>query len=580
MKVLRGLGVSAGVAVGPAHVIYPGHIKVTRTRILSEEVPAEIRRLEEAIQKVSRHIRDLEAGLPEGLGEVRTILEAQRHILEDPSLREEVISLIQQGLNAEWALLKVLKRYQKIFQELPEEYFRERFRDLEGLVDMVILALSGEERTRVKEPAIVLARDLTPADTISLNPANTLAFVTERGSRTSHSAIIARSLGIPAVVAVKGLLEEVSPGDLLAVDGITGEIILEPEKEIVRRFKERARRVEALKARLHQVSHLPAETRDGRRLTLRANLDLPEEVPFVQEYGAEGVGLFRTEYLYVSRRELPSEDLLFETYRQVVKALAPHPVTIRTLDLGGDKFTSDLGLPEEINPALGLRAIRLCLKEEGLFRTQLRAILRASAYGKVKIMFPMISGVTEFLRARHLVKEIQQELAREGVPFDPEIEIGAMIEVPSAVAVADLLAREADFFSIGTNDLIQYTLAIDRGNQEVAELYEPLHPAVLRFIHQTVEAGHRAGIPVALCGEMAGELLYVPVLVGMGLDELSMTPQSLPEIKLLIRELSYAECRETVQGLLRLSCQDEVKETLGARFGSLIRRFSRSLWSE
>ncbi|QJA06123.1 phosphoenolpyruvate--protein phosphotransferase [Thermosulfurimonas marina] len=580
MKILRGLGVSAGVAVGPAHVIFPGRIKVTRTRITPEEIPAEIRRLEEAIQTVFRRIEDLEAGIPEGLGEVRAILEAQRYILADPSLREEVAALIREGLNAEWALLRVLKRYQKAFQELPEEYFRERFRDLEGLVEMVISALSGEENARVKEPAIIVAQDLTPADTVSLTPANTLAFVTEGGSRTSHTAIMARSLGIPAVVAVKGLLEEVSPGDWLAVDGTTGEVILGPGEEIIREFRERARRFEALKVRLHQVSHLPAETRDGRRLALRANLDLPEEVSFAREYGAEGVGLFRTEYLYVSRRELPSEDLLFETYRRVVEALAPHPVTIRTLDIGGDKFASVLSLPEEINPALGLRAIRLCLKEEGLFRTQLRAILRASAYGKVKIMFPMISGVTEFLRARNLVGEIQQELAEEGIPFDPDLKIGAMIEVPSAVAVADLLAQEADFFSIGTNDLIQYTLAIDRGNQEVAELYEPLHPAVLRFIRQTVEAGHRAGIPVALCGEMAGELLYVPVLVGLGLDELSMNPQSLPEIKLFLRELSYEECREAVEELLKLTCQDEVKEALSARFGPMIRRFSRSLWSE
>ncbi len=580
MKTLRGVGVSAGVAVGPAHVIFPGHIKVTRTRIPSEEIEGEIERLTQAIRTTAREIRKLQEKLPENLGEVRAILEAQRFIVEDPSLLREASEIIREGFNAEWALLKVLRRYEKIFSELPDEYFRERFRDLEGIVEMIIASLRGDHRLRNVEKAVIVARDLSPADTVNLKPENTLAFVTEAGSRTSHTAIVARSLGIPAVVAAKGVLEEVSPGDLLAVDGTTGEIFINPEGEIIREFEERSRRFHKLKTRLHQVAHLPAVTKDGRRIALRANLDLPEEIPYAREYGAEGIGLLRTEYLYVSRKELPPEDLLFETYRQVVEAMAPHPVTIRTLDLGGDKFASTLALPEEINPALGLRAIRLCLREEGLFRTQLRAILRASAYGKVKIMFPMISGVTEFLRARNLVEEIKQELASEGVAFDPEVPVGAMIEVPSAVAVADLLAREADFFSIGTNDLIQYTLAIDRGNQEVAELYEPLHPAVLRFIKTTVEAAHQAGIPVAMCGEMAGELLYVPVLVGLKLDELSMNPQSLPEVKLFIRELSFQRCQEVVAQLLRLTCQDEVREALAEAFGPLMNRFSRSLWFE
>ncbi len=580
MKTLRGLGVSAGVAVGPAHVIFPGHIKVTRTRIPPEEIEEEIRRLRQAMETTARNIRRAQERIPENLGEVRAIFEAQRFLVEDPSLVAEASEIIRQGFNAEWALLKVLRRYQKIFSELPDAYFRERFRDLEGLVEMIIGALRGEKPLGGPERAIIVARDLSPADTINLRPENTLAFVTEAGSRTSHTAIVARSLGIPAVVAAKGALEEISPGDLLAVDGTTGEIFVDPDPETIREFEQRERRFRKLKSRLHQVADLPAVTRDGHRVVLRANLDLPEEIPYAREYGAEGVGLFRTEYLYVAREDLPPEELLFETYRQVVETVAPHPVTIRTLDLGGDKFASVLNLPREINPALGLRAIRLCLREESLFRTQLRAILRASAYGKVKIMFPMISGVTEFLRARNLVEEIKQELAQEGHPFDPEIPVGAMIEVPSAVAMADLLAKEADFFSIGTNDLIQYTLAIDRGNQEVSELYEPLHPAVLRFIWTTVEAAHRAGIPVAMCGEMAGELLYIPVLVGLNLDELSMTPQSIPEVKLFIRELSYRQCRQVVEKLLRLTCQDEVREALAEVFGPQLKRFSKSLWFE
>lgn len=580
MKVLRGLGVSAGVAVGPAHLIFPGHIKVFRTRIAPEETEFEIARLKKAIEATAEEIEKLKKELPSNLGEVHAILEAQRLIVKDPSLISETEGLIREGFNAEWALFKVLKKYEKAFSELPDEYFRERYRDLVQMVERIISALQGHRDLPNEERAIIVAQDLSPADTVSLKKDFTLAFVTEAGSRTSHTAIVARSLGIPAVVAAKGILKEVSPGDLLAIDGTTGEIFINPEEEIISEFSERARRFERLKVRLHQVAHLSSETKDGRRIILRANLDLPEEVPFARDYGAEGIGLFRTEYLYVSRRELPSEELLFETYRRVVEDIAPHPVTIRTLDLGGDKFASVLDLPEEINPALGLRAIRLCLKEDHLFRTQLRAILRASAYGKVKIMFPLVSGVAEFLRARNLVEEIKKELAQEGLPFDPEVPVGAMIEVPSAVAVADLLAREADFFSIGTNDLIQYTLAIDRGNEEVAELYEPLHPAILRFIKTTVTAGHRAGIPVAMCGEMAGDLLYIPILVGLELDELSMNPQSLPEVKLFIRELEFKKCRELVEKVLNLTCQNEVKEAVSEVFGPHIRKFSRSLWFE
>ncbi len=581
MKILRGLGVSAGVAVGPAQLIFPGHIKVSRTQIPPSEIPKEIKRLEEAIEATAQEIQRLKAQLPENLGEVHAILEAQRLIVKDPSLSSEAEALIRKGFNAEWALFKVLDRYRQAFAELPDEYFRERYQDLASMVEKVIFYLQGHRSGNAwEEKSIIVAQDLSPADTVGLKPDLTLAFVTEGGSRTSHTAIVARSLGIPAVVAAKGVLKEISPGDLVAVDGTTGEIFIAPEPEIIAEFSQRARRFQRLKERLHQVAHLEAQTKDGRRITLQANLDLPEEIPFVREYGAEGIGLFRTEYLYVSRRELPSEELLFETYRQVVESLRPYPVTIRTLDIGGDKFASGLELPEEINPALGLRAIRLCLKQEDLFRTQLRAILRASAYGQVKVMFPLISGVAEFLRARNFLERIKEELAQEGHPFDPEIQVGVMIEVPSAVAVADLLAKEADFFSIGTNDLIQYTLAIDRGNEEVSELYEPLHPAILRLIKATVEAGHREGIPVSMCGEMAGDLLYIPLLVGFELDELSMTPQSIPEVKLFIRELEFRHCRELVERVLHLTCQDEVKEAVAAVFGPRLQEFSKRLWSE
>ncbi len=580
MKVIRGLGVSAGVAVGPAHVIFPGHIKVSRTRIPLKDVEKEITRLKEAVEQTANNIKKLREKIPQDLGEIHAILEAQCMIVRDPSLIREAETYIKEGFNAEWALFKVLKRYEKVFSEIPDDYFKERYRDFVHIVEMIISTLQGERTPINEERAIIVAQDLSPADTVGLKQENTLAFVTEGGSRTSHTAIVARSLGIPAVVAAKGLLKEVSPGDLLAVDGTTGEVFVNPDQRIIEDFAERARRFEKLKQKLHQVAHLPAVTKDGRRLVLEANLDLPEEVPFAKAYGAEGIGLFRTEYLYVSRKELPSEELLFETYRKVVEEMSPKPVTIRTLDIGGDKFASVLDLPQEINPALGLRAIRLCLKEEELFRTQLRAILRASAYGKVRILFPMISGVAEYLRARNFLEKVKEELAQEGIPFDPDIPVGVMIEVPSAVAVADLLAKEVDFFSIGTNDLIQYTLAIDRGNEEVSDLYEPLHPAILRFIKSTTVAGHRAGIPVAMCGEMAGDLLHIPILIGLELDELSMTPQSLPEIKLFIRELEFRKCKELADKVLNLTCQDEVREAIAEVFGPYMRRFSKSLWFE
>ena len=568
MKRLKGIGVSPGVAIGPAYLLLTGRVKITRRLLKPEEVSRELARFHEALEATIRDLEEVKRHIPKGMTQPLSIIDAHILMLKDPSLVNETEKLIRESLmNAEWALMRVLKRYQKIFLSLGDFYLRERIHDLEHLIDRVILTLQGQNNNiSLEEPAIIVARDLSPADTARLRPDTTQAFVTEVGSRTSHTAIVAKSLGIPAVVAVKGVTEEVNPGDLLVVDGLAGEVIVNPTQEVVEEFLDRRLECQERRAILTRHAKEPAVTLDGRRLAIRANLELLDEIPLALEFGAEGVGLYRTEYLYVTRRELPTEEELFATYRQVVEGLKPQLVTFRTLDLGGDKFAQEFELPEEINPALGLRAIRLCLKNPALFKTQLRAILRAGLYGRVRIMFPMVSGLGELRQAKALLEEALEELREEGLPLEQPPELGVMIEVPSAAAIADLLAREVDFFSIGTNDLIQYALAIDRGNEEVAHLYEPLHPAILRLIKQIVTAGHQGGVQVAMCGEMAGEPLCVPLLVGFGLDELSMNPQSIPVVKNLIRKLSYEECRKLAAQALDLPTPEEVRAFLGRFF--------------
>ena len=565
MKVLRGIGVSPGVAIGPAYLLFTGNIKIVRRVLKSGEIDQELRRLHRALGETIEELKSIKEHIPESMVQPLSIIDAHILMLQDPGLIKETEEFIRRhSVNAEWALKKVYEKYHKVFASLKDPYLRERIHDLGHLIDRVILALQGlnNHNAQLAEPAIIVARDLSPADTARLRPDTTQAFVTEVGSRTSHTAIVARSLGLPAVVAVAGIMDEVNPGDTLIVDGLSGEVIINPAPEVEAEFRQRRIKCLERRAFLFEQAGQPAVTLDGRRIAIRANLELVDEIPMVLEYGAEGIGLYRTEYLYVTQRNLPGEEELFSAYRQVVEGVFPQLVTIRTLDLGGDKFASHLELPEEINPALGLRAIRLCLKIPHLFKVQLRAILRASAFGKVRIMFPLVSGLGELLEAKRLLKEVMEELERENIPFDKEIPLGVMIEVPSAAAISDLLAQEVNFFSIGTNDLIQYALAIDRGNQQVAHLYEPLHPGILRIIRQIVEAGHKAGIEVAMCGEMAGDLLYIPLLVGLGLDELSTNPQTIPAVKIIIRALSYKKCRTLAQKALQSTNPQEIRALL------------------
>ncbi len=564
MKVLKGIGVSPGVAIGPVYVMLAGRVRIARRFIPPEKIVNEIERFRQALDVTAKELEEVKRYISEGMPQALSIIDAHLLMLRDPMLVRETEKIIREkSVNSEWALLHVLDRYKRLFATLKNPYLRERIHDLEQLIDRTIMALQGHNNhTNPPEPAIIVAHDLSPADTARLQAETTKAFVTEVGSRTSHTAIMARSLGLPAVVAVENILREINAGDLLAVDGFTGEVIIDPTYEIIEEFQERQSRYQKRRSILFPEAKKSAITKDGRRVAIRANLELVDEIPLVIDYGAEGIGLYRTEYLYVTRKTIPTEEELFHAYRQVVEGLRPYPVTIRTLDIGGDKFASQFDWPEEINPALGLRAIRLCLKNPGFFKVQLRAILRASAFGKVRIMFPLVSGLGELKAAKQLLHEIMKELEQEEIEFDKTIQIGVMIEVPSAAAIADILAKEVNFFSIGTNDLIQYALAIDRGNEQVAHLYEPLHPGILRIIRHIVTAGHEAGIEVGMCGEMAGELRYIPLLVGLGLNELSMNAQTIPEVKSLIRELYYTECQALAEEASKLATPEEIENLL------------------
>ncbi len=415
-----------------------------------------------------------------------------------------------------------------------------------------------------------MAHDLSPADTASLDIGKVSGFITNIGGRTSHTAIMARALEIPSVVGLEKATKEISNGDLIIIDGTLGKVIVNPTEDILSQYLEKEQRYDIAQKELFKLKDLPAETKDGYRISLLANIELTEELDSILRHGAEGIGLYRTEWLYLNRKDLPSEEEHFGIYKKVVERVLPYPVTIRTLDLGGDKFVSPMDLAQEMNPAMGLRAIRFCLKEVEIFKAQLRAILKASVFGKVRILFPMISGLDEILEAKRILAEAKEELEKKGVPFDAKIEIGIMIEIPSAVTIADILAKEVDFFSIGTNDLIQYSLAIDRINEHVSYLYEPLHPAVLRLIGNVVNYAHEQGIKVGMCGEMAGEPLYIPILLWLGIDELSMNALSILGVKRILRLITYQESKACVEEIWKLPTAREIEAFLK---GEMRKRF-------
>lgn len=576
--IMKGIGVSPGVVIGKAYPIDKGRPDVPAYCYLDESyIPGEIGRFKRAVKRSREQLmRIRERLLRDTKGREHThIIDAHIMMLEDQMLIEDTIKTIErERVNAEWALKMVLKGMVDFFNRMDDAYIKERGSDIEHIGDRILMNLAGkghEGISDIKEEVIVVAHDLAPTDTAQMVRGKVLGFLTDIGGRTSHTAIMARALEIPAVVGLEDISQMVTNGDTVIVDGTRGVVVINPTGASLTEYKRRKRQYTYYEKVLYHYKDLPAQTLDGRRINLMGNIEVVEEIPSLLEHGVEGIGLYRTEFLYLNRKDLPSEEEHLKAYREVVKKVAPRPITIRTLDIGGDKFLSPMELAEEMNPAMGLRAIRFCLKKVDIFKTQLRGILRASALGEVRVMFPMISGVEELRRAKALLEEAKGELKAEGKPFDPNIKVGAMIEVPSAALIADILAKEVEFFSIGTNDLLQYSLAIDRVNEHVAYLYEPLHPAVLRLIKGVVDAGHRAGIEVGICGEMAGEPLYALVLLGLGLDQMSMSSLSLLSVKRIIRAVNYSDAREIGCKALAFSTANEVE---GFLRGEMERCFS------
>uniref|UniRef100_A0A7C5EMN3 Phosphoenolpyruvate-protein phosphotransferase n=1 Tax=Desulfobacca acetoxidans TaxID=60893 RepID=A0A7C5EMN3_9BACT len=565
-RILQGIPASPGIVVGRARVLSDRGDIVARFRLLftDQEKAQEVARFQAAVDQAEEDLTRLKQEIYTEFPEHAHLLDLQLLILKDQMLYAESLRLIrEERLNAEWALYQAFEKIKEVFGRLEDPYIRGRLADVESVYRRLQGNLTGQSSGRYfesPEPIIIVARDLSPAETTQMTNSQVVGFVTERGGKTSHTAIMAQALEIPAVVGVDHATQEISPGDELIIDGLLGQVILNPEEAVREKYRQRKLEFEAFKGDVAQFCSLPALTLDGFETRILANIELPEEVHLALKSGADGVGLYRTEFLYLRLRHLPTEEELYQDYKKVVEAMAPREVTIRTLDIGGDKFLSTLEYPPEMNPALGLRAIRFCLKEQGIFRTQLKAILRASAHGKVRVMFPLISSLQEIREARRLLKEVQAELEQEGHVFDPCLRLGAMIEVPAAVTLSSYLAWETDFFSIGTNDLIQYALAIDRSNKQVADLYQPLHPAVLRMILQVVEAAQRAGIPVAVCGEMAGDPLYIPILLGLGVNELSMNHMSIPVVKQIIRKITIKEARQLAQQALEMLTVEEIND--------------------
>jgi phosphotransferase system enzyme I (PtsI) len=566
--VLKGIGVAPGIAIGKAYRVDRNKVSLVYYYLPSPaQTKREKDRFDAAVDRAEADLKEIRSRMAGEYPEHAHIIDTHVHILRDKMLYDETIRIIEeQEINAEWALRQALENAQHIFAKIDDEYIRSRFSDVDFVAERVLQNLTGQNKQSVagiRERVIVVAQDLSPADTIQLQVEKTLAIATDMGGKTSHTAIITRSLDIPAVVGLENVYQAVRSGELMVVDGHAGKVIIDPDEELLNYYYERQYQLERYRKEVVRCAELPAETEDGYNIKIQANIELLEEVVAVIDNGAEGVGLYRTEYLYLNLDQLPTEETLFWDYREVAEIIYPEMVTIRTLDLGADKLTTRMRGSTETNPALGLRSIRLCLQEDITFRTQLRAILRVSGITKnIKIMFPMISGVGELRAAKAVLEEVKQSLRQESIEFDENLQVGIMIEVPSAVAVADLLAREVDFFSIGTNDLVQYALAIDRVNENVAHLYEPLHPAILRMIKQAADAGRQAGISVSLCGELAGEPLYIPILLGFELDSLSMNPLAVPRVKKIIRNASIEESKDYLNEVLHFTTAGQINEYL------------------
>jgi phosphoenolpyruvate-protein phosphotransferase (PTS system enzyme I) len=572
--VLKGIAGSPGVAVGPALVVGDTKAAYARHHVSTAQIGSEIDRLKRAVEDAKMRIREVSARLPPGPLETNAILDAYLTMVGDPMLLGRVEKKITlEKKCAEWAVAQACDEIGKLFGPAEpgerDAYILERRHDIEFVCDRLLRELTGDTKQivpRLHQPMVVIARDLSPADTAGMVREPVIAFITEIGTRTSHTAIMARALEIPAVVGVAEALSVVRTGDTLIVDGLRGLVIVNPSDITIEEARGRGARHLAFARGLLSARNQPCVTRDGEPVTLKANVELPAEAILALDHGAEGIGLYRTEFIYIDRVTMPTEDEQYELYRAVVEAVAPRPVTLRTFDIGGDKFASSFQLPAEMNPALGLRAVRLALSRPDVFLTQLRAMLRASIHGDLRIMVPMVASVQELREVRRLLGRAMQDLDAAGRPRARHVPLGIMIEVPSAVVMADVLAREAEFFSIGTNDLIQYTLAIDRGNRFMAHLASPFHPAILRMIRQVSRAAAAHGVPVALCGAMASDPLAAVLLVGLGLRELSMEAAAIPEIKEALRRVTTGDCERAAEAALALDTAEAVEELIAGTF--------------
>ena len=571
---IKGIIASPGICIGKAYLVDKEGVDIVeKYYIQGKKLQQEIKRFKAAVKKAKDEIHAIIDNSPEELQRAH-ILETHIALLKDKMLYGKTVKTIEtEGVNAEWALKKVVSNLKSIFQNMADSYLKERASDIVHVSDSIMRNLVGvptEKIAAIDKRVILVARDLSPADTSQINLERIMGFITDRGGKTSHTGIMAQALEIPAVVGLEIATSQIKSDDLIIVDGISGAVIVHPSEQTLFDFEDKKIQYEEYRALITRESHLEAKTTDGIQMDVMANIEFPEEVVAVINYGGDGIGLYRTEFQYMNRPEFPDEEELFDKYKDVVEVMVPKPVTIRTLDINGDKAMSQHSGYEETNPALGLRAIRYCLRKKDMFKTQLRAILRAAAFGRVRILFPMISAYFEICEAKQLLDEAAEELEKENLPYNRDIEIGIMIEVPSAVVMADLLAEKADFFSIGTNDLIQYSLAIDRGNRQVAHLYQPLDPAIIRMIKQVADVSRDKGLEVYMCGEMAASPYHIPLLLGIGLDELSMNPQSIPQVKRTIRSLSVSDARSFAKEALKKKTAKGVFELLQATYGDVI----------
>ncbi|MGG4546797.1 phosphoenolpyruvate--protein phosphotransferase [Rossellomorea marisflavi] len=564
-SLLNGIAASNGIAIAKAYRLVEPDLSFEKKAV--DNVEAEVSRFQDAISTSKTELEAIRDKAREDLGEDKAqIFEAHLLVLSDPELLTPIEDKVKsENVNAEFALKETADMFVTMFESMDNEYMKERAADIRDVTKRVLSHLLGVQISNpsmVTEEVIIIAEDLTPSDTAQLNRQYVKGFTTDIGGRTSHSAIMARSMEIPAVVGTKTVTSSVENGDLIIVDGLNGEVHINPTPEVVAQYKEEHARYEEQKAEWAKLVNEPTVSKDGEHVELAANIGTPNDLEGVKNNGGEGVGLYRTEFLYMGRDELPTEEEQFKAYKAVLEGMDGKPVVVRTLDIGGDKELPYLNLPKEMNPFLGYRAIRLCLDEQDIFRTQLRALLKASTFGNLKIMFPMISNLDEFRAAKAVLEEEKMALLENGVEVSDHIEVGIMVEIPSTAVMADVFAKEVDFFSIGTNDLIQYTMAADRMNERVSYLYQPYNPAILRLVKMVIDAAHKEGKWAGMCGEMAGDEIAVPILLGLGLDEFSMSATSILRARSQISKLSKAEMKEMAEHVLTLDTNDAVQEVV------------------